>query len=242
MLLFYIRHGDPIYDPDSLTPLGERQADAVAKRLALYGIDEIYVSTSNRAKLTAKPTAELTKRTPVELDWANESYTWRDLTVPKENGRMTWAFAASKYKLLFNSPEVRALGREWYTHPAFEGTRFAEGITRVQREADAFLASLGYRHDLEKNTYIPEAHNDRRIALFAHQGFGLAFLSCVLDVPYPQFSTHFDLTHSSMTVIEFTPDGSGEDAFVIPRALEVSNDAHNYREGLPTKYNNRVYF
>ena len=49
MLLFSIRHGEPIYDPDSLTPFGHRQAEAVAKRLALYGIDEIYASSSNRA-------------------------------------------------------------------------------------------------------------------------------------------------------------------------------------------------
>ncbi len=35
MLLFYIQHGDPVYDPDSLTPLGFRQAETVAKRLAL---------------------------------------------------------------------------------------------------------------------------------------------------------------------------------------------------------------
>ena len=54
MLFFYVRHGDPIYNPDSLTPLGERQAEAVSKRLAMYGIDKIYSSTSNRAYLTAK--------------------------------------------------------------------------------------------------------------------------------------------------------------------------------------------
>ena len=62
MLFFYIRHGDPIYNPDSLTPLGERQAEAVGKRLALFGIDEIYASTSNRAQLTAKPLCELVKK------------------------------------------------------------------------------------------------------------------------------------------------------------------------------------
>lgn len=70
MLLFYIRHGDPIYDPDSLTPLGNRQAEAVAKRLAVYGIDEIYSSTSNRAQLTAKPTTELIKK---EIGLSRES-------------------------------------------------------------------------------------------------------------------------------------------------------------------------
>ena len=42
MLFFYIRHGDPIYDPDSLTPLGLRQAEAVAKRLALYGLVAVF--------------------------------------------------------------------------------------------------------------------------------------------------------------------------------------------------------
>ena len=47
MLLFYIRHGDPVYDPDSLTPLGLKQAEAVAKRLALFGIDEIYASNTH---------------------------------------------------------------------------------------------------------------------------------------------------------------------------------------------------
>lgn len=63
MLLFYVRHGDPVYNPDSLTPLGKRQAEAVAKRLAIYGIDKIYSSTSNRAYRTAMPLSELTKKT-----------------------------------------------------------------------------------------------------------------------------------------------------------------------------------
>ena len=56
MLLFYIRHGDPVYDPDSLTPLGARQAEALAKRLARHGLDRIYASSSNRAMLTAMAT------------------------------------------------------------------------------------------------------------------------------------------------------------------------------------------
>ena len=43
MLFFYIRHGDPIYDPDSLTALGEKQADSLAKRLSVYGIDRIFI-------------------------------------------------------------------------------------------------------------------------------------------------------------------------------------------------------
>ena len=81
MLLYYVRHGDPIYDPDQLTPLGKRQAEAVARRLARYGLDEIYVSSSTRAKQTAAPTCEILKKEPVVLDWTNEAYAWRQLTV-----------------------------------------------------------------------------------------------------------------------------------------------------------------
>ena len=62
MLFFYIRHGDPIYTPDQLTPLGQRQADAVGKRLAMFGVDRIYSSTSMRAQQTAQPTCDLLKK------------------------------------------------------------------------------------------------------------------------------------------------------------------------------------
>lgn len=56
MILYYVRHGQPIYDPDSLTELGHRQAKALSKRMAALGVDKVYCSTSNRAVLTAKPT------------------------------------------------------------------------------------------------------------------------------------------------------------------------------------------
>ena len=87
MLFFYIRHGDPIYNPDSLTPLGERQAEAVAHRLSLFGLDRIYASTSNRAKLTAKPTCEMLKLPMTELDWCNEGHAWNELSLPNSKER-----------------------------------------------------------------------------------------------------------------------------------------------------------
>ena len=73
MLLFYVRHGDPIYNPDSLTDLGHEQAKALAKRLMLFGVDEIYASTSVRATQTAMPTAKLLKKEIHPCDWAQES-------------------------------------------------------------------------------------------------------------------------------------------------------------------------
>ena len=237
MLLYYIRHGDPIYSPDSLTPLGERQAEAVAKRLSRYGLDEIYVSSSTRAKQTAKPTCEILKKEPIEIDWANENYAWNDFSVDKHYERKQWVFHIPYYRELFNSDEVRNLGDRWYEHPDFQDTKFKDGIMRIHNETDKFFENLGYKHDRNKHLYVAEKPNDKRIAIFAHQGFGVLFLSSVLDVCVPQFVTHFDLCHSSVTVIEFG-DVNG---ISIPKALMVSNDSHIYAEGLPTKYNNEIY-
>ena len=237
MLFYFMRHADPIYHPDSLTPLGHRQAEALAKRLCVYGFDKIYSSTSTRALMTAQPTCEILKKDLVQLDWCNEHHAWLQLTALNEDGRRKWLFAHEPTIKLFNSSEIRQLGKNWYEHKAFEGTTYKEGILRIQNESDALFESLGYKHVPEKGGYLKIAPTEERVALFAHAGFGAAFLSCLLDIPYPLFSTRFDISHSSMTVIEF------ENSYdvVIPRVLTFSNDSHLYKEGLPTKYNNRIY-
>ena len=238
MILYYIRHGDPIYDPNQLTPLGHRQAEAVAKRLAVHGIDQIYCSPSNRARQTAQPLCEITKQTPTILDWTDEDLLYRDLSLEDTDGFRHWCWRHSTCRLDFNREDVRILGRNWHTHPLFEETNFGQGIQRMQQEVDALISQLGYRHDLENNCYHIENDNDRRIALFAHEGVGAAFLSCLLDIPYPIFATHFDMTHTGVTVIGFV----GQNGIVLPRVMSYSNDSHLYREGLPTKHQNLYYY
>ena len=238
MLFFYVRHGDPIYSPNSLTPLGERQAEAAAKRLALFGIDRIYSSTSKRALDTARPTSELVKKEIVQLDFCDELHAWNELTTELEDGRRTWLFHDEKSIMRFCSDEVKALGHRWYDHPDFANYNYKAGMERIANNTDEFLLSLGYRHINRSGVYEAVAHNEERVALFAHQGFGLAFLSHILGIPYPQFSTHFDMTHSGITVIEFVPRGE----CVIPKVLTLSSDSHLYREGLPLRYNHGVSF
>ena len=74
MILYYVRHADPIYNPDSLTPLGLRQAEAAGRRLAQRGISRIFSSNSHRAVLTATPLAELTGKPIEELEWCHEKH------------------------------------------------------------------------------------------------------------------------------------------------------------------------
>lgn len=238
MLFFYIRHGDPIYQPDSLTPLGEYQAEAVKSRLGQFGLDKIYASSSNRAILTATPTAKMLKKEMEILDWCNESHAWHDLTVKNEEGNMVWLYCYNKARIDFVSEDMRALGKKWYEHPKYNDERYKAGTLRIKKETEKLLAAHGYVHDDKRNLYIAENPSDERIALFAHEGFGLMFLSCLLDIPYPEFCTHFTMQHSGMTVIEF-PNKKGE---VIPTMLQLSNDSHLFAERLPLKYQNRLYF
>ena len=239
MLLFYIRHGRPCYNPDELKPAGRRQAEAVARRLALYGVDRVFASSSNRAIETAQPTCDICELEMTVLDWCNEGYAWNDTSADRGDGRVTWAFNIPEWRRRFVNEEVLRLGSDWYDHPFFEGTKFKEGMLRVNREVDAFLASLGYVHDRPRHLYAAERPNDERVALFAHEGFGKMFLSSVLDIPYCVFSTRFELGYTGMSVIEFLVE---DDGLCIPRALMVSADGHLYRDGLPTNYQNRVRF
>ncbi len=239
MLFFYIRHGDPIYNPDSLTPLGHEQAEAIKYRLARYGLDKIYASSSNRAILTATPTAELLKKEIEILDWCNESYAWQDFSMPNDENYYTWSYNHPHIKKLYMSDEIRMMGRKWYDHEVFKNTRIKEGTLRVEREVDALMLSLGYRNDRNAGYYIAENPTNDRVALFAHEGFGTAFLSALLDMPYPLYSTHFTMCHTGMTVIDFAVERDGT---VYPKVLTLSNDSHIYERGLPTRYNNGIPF
>ena len=239
MLLFYVRHGDPIYDPDSLTPLGRRQAESVAHRLCQFGLDRIFASTSNRAVETARPTCEILGLEPVQLDWVNESHAWRELSVEFAPGRRHWCYCDEEMLTLFADPEVRALGSRWYEHRAFaERPTFGEAVRRMRAAADDWLSSLGYRHDAEKSLYHVEKESEERVALFAHEGAGMLFLSTILDIPYPLFAPAFTMQHTGVTVVEFRSLGN----LAMPCVLQLSNDSHLFRDGLPLNYQKRVRF
>ena len=78
MKLYFIRHGQPIYDPDSLTPLGEEQAKALSKWFLSRPLDRVYASSSNRAVQTSMPTCRLQGKEPILCDWAHEMYAFED--------------------------------------------------------------------------------------------------------------------------------------------------------------------
>ena len=236
MLLYLIRHGDPIYDPDGLTELGLRQAEAVGKRLAQHGLDKVFVSTSERAKRTAKPTCELLKLRPTELEWCHEENAWRYFSVPSDDCERTWLFFAGAFRDALLSPAGKR--EDWYCDPAFAGFPFREGVEFFKKNTAEFLHTLGFDYDAATGQYKINEPPFERVALFAHQGFSMAFLSTVLRIPYPVFSSRFDVNHSGVTVLHW--DTRHDCCF--PKIIALSDCGHLYADGLPTKFANSFYY
>ena len=152
MILYYVRHGDPIYNPNQLTPLGERQAEAVAKRLAVYGIDRIYSSPSNRARQTAEPLCQIVKQQPVLLDWADENAAYEQMSMAEENGGRKWVFRHKEGRAVLNQqvqkvytaenlvPLLTDVIRSWAQKPEAEDLSLVLNGEELARLEEALMA------------------------------------------------------------------------------------------------------
>ena len=72
MKLLIVRHADPDYSIDSLTPTGWKEAKLLADRLVRTPADACYVSPLGRAKDTASLTLEKLGRTATTQEWLRE--------------------------------------------------------------------------------------------------------------------------------------------------------------------------
>ena len=233
MLLYYIRHGDPIYTPDSLTPLGEEQAEAVAHRLALFGVDEVYSSPSNRAILTAKHTCDLLGKDLHILDFLNENVLG-DLKFQRADNRLDWVWSHPTYAPILTERSVREMADRWYEHPKLAHLQLDKTILPINEQIDAFLSSLGYTYDRDKGLYHDAgSHTEKRIAVFAHECMGKIFMSHILDIPFPYYAAHFEMHTSALTVIRIgCTDLDKDEPYARAQVLSLSNDSHLYRDGL----------
>lgn len=235
MLIYLVRHGIPNYATDSLTPDGALQAEAVGKRLAKTGIDEIYSSPLGRAKQTAEPTARLLSLDINIENWMSESTCARSFAGRDEEGKLvTWAFW-QKNKLIGQNECYE--DRDSFSHGYYYNDEAAREGARVLGEAsDDFLLRLGFKKRGVGNSYEVVEKNSKKIAVFAHQGFGLHWLSYLTNIPYHILTATFDISHTGVTIIRF--DESKEIAY--PEILTVSDLSHIYNEGLPMKYHNSI--
>jgi len=222
MRLFVIRHADPDYPNNTITAAGHREAKALGQRMKQLGLDRIYTSPLGRAVDTARYTAEATGLEPVitpwmaELSWANiEQETLGQSTIWDVHGHTV--HRADPQRMI-----------DWHTLPPFDHESFYTGFAQIRENSDAFLETLGYARD--GGVYEIRRGNREKVAVFCHGGFGLTWLSHLLNIPAPLIWTGFFLPPSSVTTVLFDERST---RWAVPRCLGVADISHLYAAGLP---------
>ena len=224
MRIYLIRHGDPDYPNDSLTPTGRAEAQALAEHLAKAGIDDIYASPRGRARLTAQYTADHLAKMgislPVNIEpWTTELDGIRDM----QRNRSLWDFDAADLR----APHILENLNGWHQTAPLNNANLAAHIERIGRESDAFLARLGYAREGALYRFTPP--NRKRVALFAHLGFGLTWLAHLFHIPVPLMWAGFYLHPTSVTTVLFDERSLG---LAAPRVLALGDVSHLHSAGL----------
>jgi broad specificity phosphatase PhoE len=217
MRLYLIRHADPDYEHDALTPAGRLEADALAQRAAALRPTHLYVSGMGRALATAAPIAAATGLAPIrdvrlnELDWHVDDPRWGRLSawdVPGEDVRTT---------------SVPSATREFRSH-----------VAAVHAFSDEQLARHGYRR--EGGRYAVTARSDDRVVVVCHGGLLLTWIPHLLDLPVDRFWCGFWLPPSSVTTIVIE---ERSETWATPRCTGLGDVSHLAVAGLPTATSGR---
>lgn len=232
MLLYIIRHGDPDYATDSLTPKGIAQAEAVGKRIFESGINRIFTSPMGRAIQTAEPACQM-----LGLDYTIEEWTHeigQEMFASNPNGKRTSLGGIPSYCFLENGGIDLPFEKE-LNAPVMAETQMNTVFPYIVENGRDFLERLGYKE--ENGVYRILRPNDDRVALFCHAGFARAWISRLLHIPAHIMWAGFNYCHTGVTILEFKNYPSGITA---PRCLCYSDMSHYYKEGLETQYNNHT--
>jgi broad specificity phosphatase PhoE len=224
MRLYIIRHGNPDYELDDLTEAGHREAQALGKFFAREGLDEIYSSPLGRARRTAGYSAEATGLSVGIEDWAREMHELAD----QKLGIVIWDYDPNIFASMGEEERGRALaGGAWKDRYPLNHPQLNETLSRVEKGVDGFLARLGYLR--EKGAYRMTSPNERRVALFCHNGSGLTMMGHMLNIPLPMVWASFFFHTSSVTTLLFEERRPG---IANVRCIGLSDLSHLRMEGI----------
>ena len=221
MRIYLIRHAEPDYAKDTITPQGHREAEAVARKLSTESITHLYSSPLGRAKDTAEYTSRSTGLPVTILDWTAE-LPLKNID-PASSVGAQWDINGETVR---GQPELPSLS-SWRSFPYFDNEPLHTAYDLVVRHSDEFLSGYGYERIDGK--YRISSSNRARVAVVAHGGFGLTWLAHLLAIPLPLMWTGFFLATSSVTTVLFDERSS---EWAVPRCINVGDTGHLYARGL----------
>ena len=231
MRLLIVRHADPDYAGNTITPAGHLEALALARRMAAIRPDRLYCSPLGRAIHTAQYTADAL-HLPLNIEgWTQELGTALSATPPNwgsQGGRlMAWDVPGE----VIRAHDPLPTAGDWSAREPFTDPSFRAAFEELQKNSDAFLARHGYVR--EDHRYRIAAANREKIAVFCHGGFGLTWLAHLLDIPLTLVWSGFWLAPSSITTVLFD-ERSAE--WATPRVIGAADTSHLYEAGLPIQH------
>ena len=185
--LYLIRHGEveeryhKVFGGSridmALSPLGLRQAEAVARWLRDTPLDAIYASPMQRVRQTLAPTATSREMEPVFLDGLRE-VDFGDWTGNRWD-EVQSIFGVSAFDWL----EIIEKG----------GIPNGEPVSHIKQRVG------------ECTQRILEAHPHQRVAVFCHGGIIRVMLALLLEMPLMRMA-HFNIEYGSLSVVEVQPE------------------------------------
>ena len=175
MRLLIVRHADPDYEKDSLTPTGWQEAELLAGRLSELEIAACYTSPLGRARDTASRTLERMGLEAEVLDWLQEfPPKMFDPEIGRE--RVLWDWLPAVW-----TREEAYYDRDRWCHTAeMEAAGAPEAYQQVCRGLDALLARHGYQR--QERYYRAVRPNRDTVVLFCHFGVECVLLSHMLGI------------------------------------------------------------
>lgn len=224
MRIYIIRHAEPDYENNTITPSGHLEAQALSKRLSIEKIDKIFSSPLGRAIHTMQYTAEIMKIEPVIESWLAE-LKW-GATFSSRNKLAVWNVGGEVIRGRESSSSISI--DNWHTRFPFNSPKFHHKFGEVIESSDRFLSRHGYQREGGKYRIV-EPNRDK-IAVFCHMGFGLAWVAHLLALPLPLVWAGFWLAPSSVTTILLDERSS---QWAVPRCTGLSDVSHLHANGLP---------
>ena len=232
MLLYIVRHGDSIYETDSLTERGKLQAEAVDKRIFDSKIDRIFSSPMGRAMETADPACRLLGLEKNIEHWTHEIQDER--LTPFPDGKLK-SITMLQNTYFRENGNIDLPYSKAYECTGINESNMKTAVSFIEDNGNKFLERLGYRE--ENGIYRIIKPNEEKVALFCHAAFARAWLSVLLHIPLHIMWSSFNYTHTGVTVVEFKNNPNGITA---PKCLCFSDMSHLYAEGLDLIHDNDV--
>ena len=175
MKLIIVRHADPDYSIDSLTPTGWKEAELLSERLRKIKVREFYTSPLGRAKDTASLTLAKMNREAITLPWLRE-FKCQIARPDQPMHKIPWDWLPADWTNVPKHFDRHA----WCTTDIMKNGNVDKEYQWVTSELDKLLASHGYVRD--NHYYRVEKANDDTIVFFCHFGLECVLLSHLLNV------------------------------------------------------------